>query len=192
MFAGRGGGHFNGFSEGKKAFDEKLPDSALDDSRFTPDCSVAHVPRRRASRYCRARTWSRSKAFEGIYDRHRYREEKAHALAALAGLIGDPVAAVREVLPMRGTGDGGRSTHTQGVGAFRPVAPRGSQGRAANRHGRWQVYSLEADALRVRADPEFIRRPQPLFADFLAGRPALTRCRGNASTTLPSCLVSGC
>lgn len=35
--------------------------------------------------------------------------------------------------------------------------------------GRWQVYSLEAYALRVRADPEFIRRTQPLFANFLAG-----------------------
>ena len=35
--------------------------------------------------------------------------------------------------------------------------------------GRWQVYSLEAYALRVRADPEFIRRTQPLFANFLGG-----------------------
>ena len=38
----------------------------------------------------------------GIYDRHRYVEEKAHALAALAGLIGNILRPTQNVVALRG------------------------------------------------------------------------------------------
>jgi hypothetical protein len=43
------------------------------------------------------------KGVEGVYDRHSYREEKAHALRALAGLIEKIVnPPVTNVTPIRG------------------------------------------------------------------------------------------
>ena len=88
VFAGRGGGHFNGFSEGKKAFDAKLPPM--------PRWVIHDL--RRTARSLMSRAGVRPdiaeralghviKGVEGIYDRHSYQEEKAHALRALAGLI---------------------------------------------------------------------------------------------------------
>ena len=38
---------------------------------------------------------------EGIYDRHQYRDEKAHALNALAGLIETIVNPTAKVVPIR-------------------------------------------------------------------------------------------
>ena len=103
MLAGRGSGHLNGFSEGKKTFDEKvrIPHWTIHDLRRTarslmsragvrPDIAervLGHV----------------QQGVQGIYDRHQYRDEKAHALAALAGLIGAILSPPSEkVLPMRG------------------------------------------------------------------------------------------
>ena len=88
VFAGRGGGHFNGFSEGKKAFDTKLPPM--------PRWVIHDL--RRTARSLMSRAGVRPdiaeralghviKGVGGIYDRHSYQEEKAHALRALAGLI---------------------------------------------------------------------------------------------------------
>ena len=88
VFAGAGGSHINGWSRRKREFDAKLEGVApwvLHDLRRTarslmsragirPDIServLGHV----------------IKGVEGIYDRHAYTEEKAHALRALAGLI---------------------------------------------------------------------------------------------------------
>jgi integrase len=87
VFAGRGDTHFSGYSKAKAAFDARvqIPEWRLHDLRRTarslmsragvrPDVAervLGHV----------------IKGVEGVYDRHSYREEKAHALRALAGLI---------------------------------------------------------------------------------------------------------
>ena len=88
VFAGEGGGHIKGWSRRKRLFDAKLEGVApwvLHDLRRTarslmsragirPDIServLGHV----------------IKGVEGIYDRHVYTEEKAHALKALATMI---------------------------------------------------------------------------------------------------------
>jgi integrase len=87
IFAGRGDSHINGFSKAKAQFDAKLNIQhwTLHDLRRTarslmsragvrPDVAervLGHV----------------MGGVEGIYNRHEYREEKAHALRALAGLI---------------------------------------------------------------------------------------------------------
>ena len=101
VFAGRGDGPYRGFSQAKFAFDAKLPD-------VTP--WVIHDLRRTArSLMCRAGVSSEHAervmghvvaGVEGVYDRHRYRDEKAAALAKLATLI-DAILHQRDnVLPM--------------------------------------------------------------------------------------------
>ena len=87
VLTGRGGGHFNGFSEGKKAFDAKVP---------IPRWTIHDL--RRTSRSLMSRAGVRPdiaervlghaiRGVEGVYDRHWYREEKADALRRLAALI---------------------------------------------------------------------------------------------------------
>ena len=88
VFAGEGGGHIKGWSRRKRQFDAQLEGVkpwVLHDLRRTarslmsragvrPDIServLGHI----------------IKGVEGVYDRHSYTEEKAHALKALAGLI---------------------------------------------------------------------------------------------------------
>jgi integrase len=87
VFAGRGDGHFNGFSKAKVAFDAKtkIAPWVLHDLRRTakslmaragvrPDIServLGHV----------------IPGVEGVYDRHTYRAEKADALKRLAALV---------------------------------------------------------------------------------------------------------
>ena len=88
VFAGRTGSHISGWSKSKRQFDAKLTDVepwTLHDLRRTarslmsragvrPDIAervLGHV----------------IKGVEGIYDRHAYTEEKAHALRVLASLI---------------------------------------------------------------------------------------------------------
>src|SRR5262249_16457396 len=87
VFAGRGGSRYDSFGRDKAAFDskQKLPHWQLHDLRRTgrslmsragvrPDVAervLGHV----------------MGGVEGIYNRHTYLEEKAHALRALAGLI---------------------------------------------------------------------------------------------------------
>ena len=88
MFAGRGGTHIAGWSKSKRKFDAKLEGvkpwvlhdlrrtarSLMSRAQVRPDIAervLGHV----------------IKGVEGVYDRHSYAEEKAHALKALAGLI---------------------------------------------------------------------------------------------------------
>jgi integrase len=87
IFAGRGKTHFSGYSKAKAALDAKapMPQWRLHDLRRTarslmsragvrPDIAervMGHV----------------IEGVEGVYDRHQYKDEKAHALKALAGLI---------------------------------------------------------------------------------------------------------
>ncbi len=88
VFAGRGDGHFNGFSPCKRAFDKKVGD--------LPGWTLHDL--RRSARSLMARAGVRPdiaervmghaiKGVEGIYDRHSYLEEKAEALRRLAGLV---------------------------------------------------------------------------------------------------------
>ena len=94
VFAGRGEGHFKGFSPCKRAFDQKVT-MALDGEAL--ERWTVHDLRRTA-RSLMARAGVRSdvaervmghaiEGVEGIYDRHEYRDEKADALKRLAGLL---------------------------------------------------------------------------------------------------------
>ena len=87
VLAGRGGSHFNGFSEGKKAFDAKVP---------IPHWTIHDLRRTARSLMSRAGVDSNIaervlghaiKGVEGVYDRRSYTPEKAQALRKLAGLI---------------------------------------------------------------------------------------------------------
>jgi integrase len=106
VFAGRGDGPYRGFSQGKAAFDAKLPDVPV---------WVIH-DLRRSARSLMARAGVRPDiaervmghaiaGVEGVYDRHSYRDEKADALVRLAALI-DAIVHKRtaDVLPMKRKG----------------------------------------------------------------------------------------
>jgi integrase len=86
--AGRGDGHFNGYSKAKALFDAKLP--------TMPQWQIHDL--RRTSRSLLSRTNVRpdiaekvlghvAQGVEATYDRHDYRDEKADALKRLAALI---------------------------------------------------------------------------------------------------------
>ncbi len=88
VFAGRGDGHFIGFSPCKRAFDKKVGD--------LPNWTLHDL--RRSARSLMARAGVRPdiaervmghaiSGVEGVYDRHSYRDEKADALRRLAGQI---------------------------------------------------------------------------------------------------------
>ena len=89
VLAGRYAGvHFSNYGNGKKAFDAKLPEM--------PQWGLHDL--RRTARSLMSRAGIRPdlaervlghaiRGVEGVYDRHQYRDEKAHALKALAGLI---------------------------------------------------------------------------------------------------------
>jgi integrase len=87
VFAGRGDSHFSGYSKAKAALDAKvqITEWRLHDLRRTARSlmSCAGVRPDIAERVL----GHAIKGVEGVYDRHSYREEKAHALRALAGLI---------------------------------------------------------------------------------------------------------
>jgi integrase len=87
LLAGRGGGHFNGFSEGKKAFDAKvsIPHWTIHDLRRTARSLLSRAGVRPD---IAERVMGHAMGgVEGIYDRHSYVTEKAQALNALAGLL---------------------------------------------------------------------------------------------------------
>ena len=107
VFAGRGDGHFAGWSPCKRALDGKITNAlreAADERGDDPE-AVEPLPRwtlhdlRRTARSLMSRAGVRPdvaervmghaiQGVEGVYDRHSYREEKAEALRQLAGLIG--------------------------------------------------------------------------------------------------------
>ena len=88
VFAGRGGKHLSGYSKAKAELDAKIKGVApwqLHDLRRTARSLMSRVGVRPD---IAERVMGHSiKGVEGIYDRHSYGGEKAHALNALAGLI---------------------------------------------------------------------------------------------------------
>ena len=87
VFAGRGPGPFNGFSKSKERFDAKcgVSDWTLHDLRRTARSLMARAG---VSSEHSERVMGHSiQGVEGVYDRHRYDDEKAIALAKLATLI---------------------------------------------------------------------------------------------------------
>jgi len=99
VFAGRTkGSHFDGFGKAKIAFDKALPKLKTADGGESeiPNWTVHDL--RRTARSLMARAGVRPDiaervlghvlaGVEGVYDRHRYDDEKAEALASLAGVI---------------------------------------------------------------------------------------------------------
>ena len=99
VFAGRGGSHFSGYSKGKTALRVRFNDWRLHDLRRTARSLMARAGVRPdiAERVL----GHAIKGVEGIYDRHDYQEQKAHALNALAALIEGIVNPHDNVTPMR-------------------------------------------------------------------------------------------
>jgi integrase len=104
VFAGRGDVAFNGFSKGKAAFDVTMP------KLEAPDGTEMEIPNwtlhdlRRTARSLMSRAGVRPDIAErvlghviggvkGVYDRHRYGDEKSEALAKLAEMISAIVGA---------------------------------------------------------------------------------------------------
>jgi integrase len=98
VFSGRGNNAFNGFSKCKLAFDEGLPKikNAEGEKVTIPNWTLHDL--RRTSRSLMARAGVRPdiaerilghviSGVEGVYDRHRYDQEKADALMKLAHLL---------------------------------------------------------------------------------------------------------
>ncbi len=104
VFAGRGKAHLSGFSKAKAAFDAKCKGVApwrLHDLRRTARSLMSRAGVRPdiAERVL----GHAIKGVERVYDRHAYREEKAQALRALAGLVETIVTARGpNVVAMRG------------------------------------------------------------------------------------------
>jgi integrase len=84
----RNGAHFSDYSGAKRQFDDQLADIApwtLHDLRRTARSLMSRAGVR--PDICERVLGHAIQGVEGVYDRHSYREEKAHALKALAGLI---------------------------------------------------------------------------------------------------------
>lgn len=102
VFAGRGQGPFNGFSKAKERFDGKLKGVkpwTIHDLRRTARSlmSRAGVSGDHAERVM----GHVQPGVRGVYDRHEYAAEKAHALAALAALVDGIVHLRDNVTPIR-------------------------------------------------------------------------------------------
>ena len=84
VFAGRSGGHFKAWKQRDKI---ERDGWTVHDLRRT---ARSLMSRAKVLPHVAEQTLGHAiKGVEGIYDRHDYREEKAHALAALAGLVGN-------------------------------------------------------------------------------------------------------
>jgi integrase len=85
IFAGRGKSYLTGYSKAKKSLALGLPQWGLHDLRRTARSLMARAGVRPdvAERVLGHKIGG----VEGIYNRHEYQQEKAHALKALAGLI---------------------------------------------------------------------------------------------------------
>jgi integrase len=104
VFAGRGGSHLSGYSKSKVSLDAKVaaimpvPQWGLHDLRRTARSLLARVGVRPD---IAERVLGHSiRGVEGTYDRHSYRDEKAHALRALGGLIDTIVNPSANVVPL--------------------------------------------------------------------------------------------
>ena len=88
VFAGRGGGHFKGFSARKFAFSARvgdIPRWTLHDLRRTARSLLSEA---KVNRHISERVLGHSlRGIEGIYDQYDYKAEKAEALQRLANLI---------------------------------------------------------------------------------------------------------
>jgi integrase len=88
VFAGRGTGHFNGFSPCKRALDAKTPDVTswvIHDLRRTARSLMSRAGvRPDVAERVMGHTIP---GVEGVYDRHSYRAEKQDALKRLAALV---------------------------------------------------------------------------------------------------------
>ena len=88
VFAGRGAGHFKGYSNRKRDLDRMvgdIPDWRLHDLRRTARSLLAEA---KVDRHIAERVLGHvMPGVEGIYDRHDYKEEKAAALQRLANHI---------------------------------------------------------------------------------------------------------
>jgi len=102
VFAGRGGTNIGGLGKRKLQFDAKLTGVApwrLHDLRRTARSLMSragvlpHISERVLGHAI--------EGVEGVYDRHSYRDEKAHALRALAGLIESIVNPADNVVALR-------------------------------------------------------------------------------------------
>jgi integrase len=104
--AARGKGHYSGFSKGKLALDKKLeaaghdlPQWQLHDLRRT---SRTLMSRAGVKREIAERTLGHAVGgVEGVYDQHRYGDEKAKALGALAALLARILKPQANVSPLR-------------------------------------------------------------------------------------------
>jgi integrase len=88
VFAGRtSGSHFSGYSKAKKWFDKKadVADWRLHDLRRTARSLMSRAGVN--DRHAEQALGHAINGVEGTYDRHDYKNEKAHALLKLAGLI---------------------------------------------------------------------------------------------------------
>ena len=102
VFAGRGTAHAQNYSRGKVALDARLGDAVkpwrVHDLRRTARSLLSRVVRPDIAERVLGHAIG---GVAGIYDRHRYHEEKADALRRLAGLI-DGIVHLREnVTPMK-------------------------------------------------------------------------------------------
>ena len=125
VFAGRGSGHFVGWTPRKRAFDSKVTQALREAAKERGDDpkTVEPLPRwtvhdlRRTARSLMSRAGVRPdiaervmghslSGVEGVYDRHSYRDEKAEALKRLAGVIEEIInpPSGENVVPMRKAG----------------------------------------------------------------------------------------
>jgi integrase len=102
VFAGRGPGHFKGFSPCKRAFDKRLPGIApwvIHDLRRTARSLMARAGVR--PEIAERVMGHAIDGVEGVYDRHQYRDEKKDALGRLDALIRAILVPSDNVVPMR-------------------------------------------------------------------------------------------
>ena len=87
LASGRGKGHYKGYSNGKASFDKKVKADpwTLHDLRRTARSLMSRAGV--LSDHGERTIGHKIKGVAAIYDRHSYREEKAHALKQLAALI---------------------------------------------------------------------------------------------------------
>jgi integrase len=101
VFAGRGNGPYRGFSQAKTAFDRKLSGIApwvIHDLRRTARSLMSRAGI--SSEHAEKVMGHTIAGVEGVYDRHRYDDEKAAALAKLAMLVDGIINLRDNVLPM--------------------------------------------------------------------------------------------